>query len=86
MQSTPPHERLIHIFRWHKWHTLKAQIENKSCSVKWNGFFYACTDVSTLVGVPALMFKTDEQIIVFDFSASHLCPRQLEKIKNEVIP
>lgn len=47
--------------------------------------FYACIDISNLVGVPALMFKTDEQIIVFDFSASHLCPRQLEKIKNEVI-
>lgn len=81
MQSTPPHERLIHIFRC-KWHTLKAQIENKGCSVKWNGFFYACIDISNLVGVPALMFKTDEQIIVFDFSSSHLCPNQLKRIEQ----
>lgn len=76
-------ERLIHIFRCHKWHTLKTKIENKGCSVNWNGLFYACKDVSNLVGAPALMFKTDKQIIVFDFSASHLCPNQLQRIKYE---
>lgn len=44
--------------------------------------FSPCDNLSDLVGVPAYAWASSEnEICVFDFSASHLCPNQLERIR-----
>ena len=63
-----------------RWTVTKAYILLKGRSVEMGRFLFDCDDLTALVGCAAFGYKREGQILVFDFSASHLCPNQLERI------
>lgn len=80
MQSSSQ-DRLVHIYKSGHWQTTRYPITNQGCSVNWNGLVYFCRDITFIVGAPALLYIEEDRLIVFDMSASHLCPKQLKRIQ-----
>lgn len=81
MQSTSQ-DRLVHIYKDKRWQSARYPITNQGCSVNWNGLVYFCRDITSIVGAPALLYVEENRLIVFDMSASHLCPNQLKRIEQ----
>lgn len=83
--NIPPSLRPVHTLQGGRWKTIRKLIALKRpFTVEVEGLFYApCTDLSDLVGAPAFIWTdTDGTLYVFDFSASHLCRNQLERIRQ----
>lgn len=74
--------RPVHLYQSGKWRTMRTSIALDECSVEMGHFFYDCRDLSSLVGCTCFGYKAGLCIYVFDFSASHLCPNQLAKVKQ----
>lgn len=74
-------KRPIYKLKNRGWQRIDAQLELKGCSVKWNGFFYVCSSAKELVGVDCYYCFIEDVLHVFDFSSSHLCPNQLQRIE-----
>lgn len=81
--NIPPHHRPVHLLQGGHWKRIEAETAlKKERTVQMGRFFYVCDDLSDLVGVPAYAWApSEDEIYVFDFSASHLCPNQLERIR-----
>ncbi len=63
-----------------RWTVAKARILLKGRSVEMGRVLFDCDDLTAIVGCAAFGYEHAGQILVFDFSASHLCPNQLERI------
>lgn len=69
----------------HSWQRKDIEIEADGHSISMSGFSVSeerLIDLSADIGVVCYATYKDDLLIVFDFSASHLCPQQLQRIKH----
>jgi len=82
--SSPERVRPVLQYR-HGWHRKDSKVSSDGHSISWDGFFVPeekLVSLQSVVGVPAYACRLDGCLTVFDFSASHLCRRQLDKIRT----
>ena len=69
----------------HGWHRKDSKVSSDGHSISWDGFFVAEDKLVSLkpwLGVTAYACRLNCVLTVFDFSASHLCPCQLNKVRK----
>lgn len=70
-----------------KWFRLDTVISSDGRSIQGSGFFVPedkLINLTEFVGVVCYAGKSSQCFKVYDFSASHLCPRQLVLIKEHL--
>lgn len=78
----PISKRPMHKYKAGRWVTSMVPMSLTGRSVEIaERFLFACDDLSKVVGCCAFGYDNKDGIIlVFDFSASHLCPNQLKRV------
>lgn len=83
---SPPRRRPVFVLK-DRWRRIDSEFSSDGRSIKWGGFLVpaeSLLSLAELVGVVAYAWRGPEGWTVFDFSFSHLCPAQLERIRMEL--
>ena len=84
---SPPKMRPIFTLLNGKWYRQDMIISSDGRSIQVSGFFVPedkLINLTEFVGVVCYAGKSSQCFKVYDFSASHLCPRQLVLIKEHL--
>lgn len=84
---SPPKMRPIFTLLNGKWYRQDMIISSDGRSIQGSGFFVSedkVINLTELVGVVCYAVKCAQGFKVYDFSSSHLCPRQLALIKEHL--
>ena len=84
---SPPKARPVFTLLNGKWYRQDTVISSDGRSIQGSGFFVPedkVINLAELVGVVCYASKLSQCFKVYDFSASHLCPRQLALIKEHL--
>lgn len=84
---SPPKARPVFTLLKGKWYRLDTVISSDGRSIQGSGFFVPedkVINLAELVGVVCYAERFTQGFRVYDFSSSHLCPKQLALIKEHL--